>query len=112
MSIFPVKGIRLGTTAAAIRYADRDDLVVIECQEGTSCAAVFTRNRFSAAPIQVAKEHLKQAAPRALLINSGNANAGTGEQGAQDAILCCQMLADGLGCNVSEVLPYSTGQSW
>ena len=109
MSIFPVKGIRLGTTAAAIRYADRDDLVVIECQEGTSCAAVFTRNRFSAAPIQVAKEHLKQAAPRALLINSGNANAGTGEQGAQDAILCCQMLADGLGCNVSEVLPYSTG---
>jgi glutamate N-acetyltransferase/amino-acid N-acetyltransferase len=109
MSIFSVKGIRLGTTAAGIRYADRDDLVVIECQSGTSCAAVFTRNRFSAAPVQVAKEHLNQAAPRALLINSGNANAGTGEQGTQDAVRCCQILADNLNCDVSEVLPYSTG---
>ncbi len=109
MSIFSVKGIRLGTTAAGIRYADRDDLVVIECQAGTSCAAVFTRNRFSAAPVQVAKEHLNQAAPRALLINSGNANAGTGEQGTQDAVRCCQILADNLNCDVSEVLPYSTG---
>ena len=109
MSIFSVKGIRLGTTAAGIRYTDRDDLVVIECQAGTSCAAVFTRNRFSAAPVQVAKEHLNQSAPRALLINSGNANAGTGEQGTQDAVRCCQILADNLNCDVSEVLPYSTG---
>jgi len=109
MSIFSVKGIRLGTTAAGIRYTDRDDLVVIECQTGTSCAAVFTRNRFSAAPVQLAKEHLNQVAPRALLINSGNANAGTGEQGAQDAVRCCQILADNLNCDVSEVLPYSTG---
>ncbi len=109
MSIFSVKGIRLGTTAAGIRYTDRDDLVVIECQAGTICAAVFTRNRFSAAPVQVAKEHLNQAAPRALLINSGNANAGTGEQGTQDAVRCCQILADNLNCDVSEVLPYSTG---
>jgi len=109
MSIFSVKGIRLGTAAAGIRYADRDDLVVIECQTGTSCAAVFTRNRFSAAPVQLAKEHLNQTAPRALLINSGNANAGTGEQGIQDAVRCCQILADNLNCDVSEVLPYSTG---
>ena len=109
MPIFSVKGIRLGTTAAGIRYANRDDLVVIECQAGTSCAAVFTRNRFSAAPVQLAKEHLNQVAPRVLLINSGNANAGTGEQGIRAAVQCCQMLADNLNCDASEVLPYSTG---
>jgi glutamate N-acetyltransferase/amino-acid N-acetyltransferase len=109
MTIHPVKGIRLATAAAGVRYAGRDDMVVIECQAGTSCAAVFTRNRFSAAPVQVARQHLKQTAPRALLINSGNANAGTGEQGTLDAVQCCQLLANILGCNVTEVLPYSTG---
>ena len=109
MTIHPVKGIRLATVAAGVRYAGRDDMVVIECQAGTSCAAVFTRNRFSAAPVQVARQHLKQTAPRALLINSGNANAGTGEQGTLDAVQCCQLLANILGCNVTEVLPYSTG---
>ena len=109
MTIHPVKGIRLATAAAGVRYAGRDDIVVVECQAGTSCAAVFTRNRFSAAPVQVAKQHLKQTAPRALLINSGNANAGTGEQGVLDAVQCCQLLANNLGCNVTEVLPYSTG---
>ena len=109
MTIHPVKGIRLATVAAGVRYAGRDDMVVIECQAGTSCAAVFTRNRFSAAPVQVARQHLQQTAPRALLINSGNANAGTGEQGTLDAVQCCQLLANNLGCNVTEVLPYSTG---
>ncbi len=109
MTIYPVKGIRLASAAAGIRYADRDDIVVIECQPGTSCAAVFTKNRFSAAPVKIAKEHLKQASPRTLLINSGNANAGTGEQGMQDAVHCCQLLANVLACDVSEVLPYSTG---
>ena len=64
---------------------------------------------FSAAPIQIARNHLAQASPRALLINSGNANAGTGEQGLQNASLCCQMLADELGCKALEVLPFSTG---
>ena len=109
MAIFPVNGIRIGSTAAGIRYKQRDDLVVIECQPGTNCAAVFTRNRFSAAPVQLAKQHLNQVSPRALLINSGNANAGTGEQGLLNATECCQMLADDLGCDVSEVLPFSTG---
>jgi glutamate N-acetyltransferase/amino-acid N-acetyltransferase len=109
MIIHAVKGIRLATAAAGIRYAGRDDMVLIECQAGTSCAAVFTRNRFAAAPVQVAKQHLKQTAPRALLINSGNANAGTGEQGILDADQCCQLLANNLRCNVTEVLPYSTG---
>ena len=109
MTIHPVKGIRLATVAAGVRYAGRDDMVVIECQAGTSCAAVFTRNRFSAAPVQVARQHLQQTAPRALLINSGNANAGTGEQGTLDAVQCCQLLANNLGCKLTEVLPYSTG---
>lgn len=109
MSILPVNGIRIGSTAAGIRYQGRDDLVVIECQSGTNCAAVFTRNRFSAAPVQIAKKHLSQTSPRALLINSGNANAGTGEQGFLNTIECCRMLADDLGCDVSEVLPFSTG---
>ena len=109
MSILPVNGICIGSTAAGIRYQGRDDLVVIECQSGTNCAAVFTRNRFSAAPVQIAKQHLSQTSPRALLINSGNANAGTGELGFLNTIECCRMLADDLGCDVSEVLPFSTG---
>ena len=109
MSIYPVKGIRLGVTAAGIRYRDRDDLVVIECVPATQCAAVFTRNRFSAAPVQVARAHLSQNMPRALLINSGNANAGTGTQGIDDASECCRLLAEHLDCQAAEVLPYSTG---
>ncbi|MGB5308478.1 MAG: bifunctional ornithine acetyltransferase/N-acetylglutamate synthase, partial [Arenicellales bacterium] len=100
MPVLPVNGIRIGSTAAGIRYKGRDDLVVIECQSGTSCAAVFTQNRFSAAPVQIAKKHLGQVSPRALLINSGNANAGTGEQGLMNAAECCRMLADSLGCDV------------
>ena len=109
MTIYPVKGIRLASAAAGIRYADRDDIVIIECQAGTHCAAVFTQNRFSAAPVLLAKKHPNQAQPRALLINSGNANAGTGEQGVKNAIYCCQVLADNLHCDSNEVLPYSTG---
>ncbi|GMT41305.1 MAG: arginine biosynthesis bifunctional protein ArgJ [bacterium] len=109
MTIYPVKGIRLATAAAGIRYRDRDDLVIIECQAGSSCAAVFTQNKFSAAPVQLAKAHITQSMPRALLVNSGNANAGTGEKGMKNAVQCCELLAGMLGCDVSEVLPYSTG---
>ena len=109
MTVYPVKGIRLATAAAGIRYADRDDLVVIECQAGSHCAAVFTRNKFSAAPVQLAKVHISQSSPRALLINSGNANAGTGEKGMKNSIQCCELLAETLGYDASEVLPYSTG---
>jgi len=109
MTIYPVKGIRLASAAAGIRYTDRDDLVVIECQAGSSCATVFTRNKFSAAPVQLAKAHLMQSMPRALLVNSGNANAGTGKNGMKNAVECCEFLAGALGCDASEVLPYSTG---
>ncbi|MEX2163850.1 MAG: bifunctional glutamate N-acetyltransferase/amino-acid acetyltransferase ArgJ [Sulfuricaulis sp.] len=104
-----VPGIRLGTTAAGIRKPDRPDLVVIECAPGTNVTAVFTRNRFCAAPVTVARDHLETAPPRALLINTGFANAGTGPFGLEDARACCAALAGQLGCRTEEILPFSTG---
>ncbi|MBT3012736.1 MAG: bifunctional glutamate N-acetyltransferase/amino-acid acetyltransferase ArgJ [Candidatus Thiodiazotropha endolucinida] len=106
---FAIPGIRLGTAAAGIKYPDRDDMVVIEVVEGASCAAVFTRNAFCAAPVQLAKKHLALRPPRYLLINSGNANAGTGDQGMQDAHACCRVLAETVACQPDQVLPFSTG---
>ncbi len=105
----PVAGIRLGTTAAGIRKKDRRDLVLIECAPGTVAAAVFTQNRFCAAPVAVARDHLAESAPRALLINTGFANAGTGAPGHDDALACCAAVAKHLGCRPAEVLPFSTG---
>jgi glutamate N-acetyltransferase/amino-acid N-acetyltransferase len=104
-----VSGIRLSTTAAGIRYRDRDDLLLIELAEGASCAAVFTRNAFCAAPVTVAREHLAKGPVRYLLINAGNANAGTGEQGLRAARETCRLLAGMAGCAMSQVLPFSTG---
>ncbi|MEJ2608820.1 MAG: bifunctional glutamate N-acetyltransferase/amino-acid acetyltransferase ArgJ [Candidatus Thiodiazotropha sp.] len=104
-----VAGVRLGVTAAGVRYPDRNDLVLIELAEGATCAAVFTRNAFCAAPVQLARKHLTQASPRLLLINSGNANAGTGQQGFNDALNCCRALAEVAGCATEQVLPFSTG---
>jgi glutamate N-acetyltransferase/amino-acid N-acetyltransferase len=108
-ALHPVAGTRLGTTAAGIRKKDRRDLVVIECAPGTQVAASFTRNRFCAAPVTVAREHLAGAAPRALLINTGFANAGTGEPGLEDARACCAALARQMNCRAEEILPFSTG---
>jgi len=107
--LYPVPGIRLGTSRAQIRKKDRRDLVVIECAPGTQAAAVFTQNRFCAAPVTVAREHLSQAAPRALLINTGFANAGTGPEGIDDAQRSCAALATIMGCTPQAVLPFSTG---
>lgn len=107
--LHPVPGIRLGTTRAQIRKQDRRDLVVIECSPGTTTAAVFTQNRFAAAPVIVARENLAQSTPRALLINTGFANAGTGSVGVDDARRSCEALAAGLGCAPNQVLPFSTG---
>lgn len=107
--IHPVKGIRLASAAAGIRYPDRDDLVVIEMSDSGSCAAVFTTNAFCAAPVVLAKEHLDVATPRYLLINSGNANAGTGDSGMQAARETCQSLATAADCAINRVLPFSTG---
>lgn len=104
----PVKGLRLGSTAAGIKRTDRDDLLVIEAAEECRCAAVFTRNAFCAAPVIVAREHLA-CDPRWLLINSGNANAGTGRRGLADARATCRELAALTGGRPEAVLPFSTG---
>ena len=108
-ALLPVRGIRLGTVAAGIRRAERRDLVLIECAEQTRVAAVFTQNRFCAAPVTIARAHLAGAAPRALLINTGFANAGTGAAGEADARACCAAAAQALGCAPAAILPFSTG---
>ena len=105
----PVAGIRLGTAQAAIRYPERRDVVVIELAAGSQCAGVFTQNAFSAAPVQVAKQHLAVATPRYLMINTGNANAGTGQSGIEDALNSCATLAELAACETNQVLPFSTG---
>ncbi|MFW6259074.1 MAG: bifunctional ornithine acetyltransferase/N-acetylglutamate synthase, partial [Halochromatium sp.] len=104
-----IRGVRVAAVPAAIRYRERDDLVLIELPEGTACAATFTRNAFCAAPVIVAREHLAKAAPRWLLINAGNANAGTGRRGLEDAVACCQALAALSAVEPVRVLPFSTG---
>jgi glutamate N-acetyltransferase/amino-acid N-acetyltransferase len=105
----PVPGLRLGTAAAGIRYPGRDDLALLEIAPGAQCAAVFTLNAFCAAPVVVARRHLAATPPRYLLINSGNANAGTGGRGLADAEASCAALAELAGCRPEEVLPFSTG---
>ncbi len=105
----PVSGFALGTTAAGVRYADRRDLVVMACAEGSSVAALFTRNAFSAAPVRLGQAHLATAVPRYLVVNTGNANAGTGPQGERDALAVCQRLAHLGECQPQQVLPFSTG---
>ncbi len=107
--LLAVAGVQLGTTSAGIKKPGRRDLVVMAIEPGASCAAVFTRNAFCAAPVMVAREHLQQSAPRYLLINTGNANAGTGVPGMQHARDCCAALAEEAGCAANEVLPFSTG---
>ncbi len=106
----PVPGCELGWAEAGIRKAGRKDLLLIRLAETASTAAVFTRNRFCAAPVQVCRAHLLGGRPmRALLINSGCANAGTGEAGRADALQTCAAVARLLGCDAGQVLPFSTG---
>jgi len=105
----PVKGVRVAAIEAGIRYQNRLDLVVFELVSTATTAAVFTRNAFCAAPVQIAKLNLKQGQPRYLLINTGNANAGTGDPGRHDALTCCQALAEAAGVSANQVLPFSTG---
>lgn len=110
--MFPVKGIQLGISKAGIKYPDRKDLLVIKADVGTSMAGIFTQNAFCAAPVVVCKERIRsfdQQLPLYLLVNTGNANAGTGEQGMLDALACTQAVADKTASNTSQVLPFSTG---
>lgn len=108
-TVFPVNGVRLGIASAGIKKVGRKDLVIIELTPGTATAAVFTRNDFCAAPVVLARQHLSQAAPRYLMINTGNANAGTGESGLLAASATVRALAERVGCAEEEVLPFSTG---
>ena len=109
-TLLPVPGVRLGVTMAGVRKANRRDLSVIALDEGAAVAGVFTTNRFCAAPVQVCREHLAGgSAVRALVINTGNANAGTGADGLARARQTCQALADLLGCTPQQILPFSTG---
>ena len=105
----PVGGVRLGVAMAGIRKANRRDLTLIELAAGSRVAGVFTRNRFCAAPVQVCKEHLATGAIRALVINTGVANAGTGDSGLAAAFASCAAVAATLGVEDSAVLPFSTG---
>jgi glutamate N-acetyltransferase/amino-acid N-acetyltransferase len=108
--LHPVPGVKLGTAMAGVRKANRPDLTVITLAEGASVAGVFTANRFCAAPVQLCRRHLDHgAAIRALLINTGNANAGTGEDGLARALACCTALAARLELRAHQVLPFSTG---
>ncbi|MGM9514712.1 bifunctional glutamate N-acetyltransferase/amino-acid acetyltransferase ArgJ [Roseateles sp. DB2] len=109
-SLHPVPGVRLGITMAGIRKANRRDLSVIALDEGSSVAGVFTKNRFCAAPVQICREHLAAGQGiRAILVNTGNANAGTGEDGLARARQSCEALAGLMGIQPSQVLPFSTG---
>lgn len=108
--LFPINGVRIGVTEAGIRKVNRKDLTVVLIDAGASVAGVFTQNRFCAAPVQICREHLVQGdGIRAMLINTGNANAGTGEDGRARAVHTCQALAGHLGLKASQVLPFSTG---
>ena len=109
-SLLPVAGVSLGIAEAGIKRPNRKDLLVIKLDEGATVAGVFTTNRFCAAPVTLAKNHLAAGKGiRALLVNTGNANAGTGEQGMEAARTTCAELAKLLGCAPEQVLPYSTG---
>ena len=109
-ALFPVDGVMLGVAEAQIRYANRKDLTLIRLVEGSRVAAVFTQNRFCAAPVQICKQHLQaDEGVRALVINTGNANAGTGEKGLHAAQQSCHAVAELLGISPQQVLPFSTG---
>lgn len=108
--LLPIAGVRLGVAEAGVRKANRKDLTVMLLAEGASVAGVFTQNRFCAAPVQVCREHLAaNKGIRAIVINTGNANAGTGQEGLQRARSTCAALAQQLGVAPDQVLPFSTG---
>ena len=103
-----VQGINCSAVSAGIKKTNDLDLSIISMIEGTSTAAVFTQNVFCAAPVLVAKNHL-QNSPKAMLINSGNANAGTGKEGIVNTLKSCEILADKLNIKAEEIMPFSTG---
>ena len=109
--LLPIRGLSLGIAAAGIKKSNRNDLLLMVLDEGSRVAGLFTQNRFCAAPVIIAKEHLSglNSSVRALVINTGNANAGTGQQGIDSARSTCSAVAGLLGCDADQVLPFSTG---
>lgn len=108
--LLPVKGVQLGFAEAHVRKPNRKDVLVMTLAEGSYVAGVFTQNQFCAAPVLLCKEHLASKQPiRALLVNTGCANAGTGEDGLARATATCKALGEALGLNAQQVLPFSTG---
>ena len=108
-SLLPVAGVRLGIASAGIKKPGRRDLTLIELAPGARVAGVFTQNRFCAAPVTLCRQHLGGGEIRALVINTGNANAGTGEEGLERARRTCAAVAELMGCSAENVLPFSTG---
>ncbi|TXJ09925.1 MAG: bifunctional glutamate N-acetyltransferase/amino-acid acetyltransferase ArgJ [Acinetobacter sp.] len=112
-NMWNVAGIKIGSSEAYVRYANRRDLVIFEIVQGASVAGVFTQSAFAAAPVLLCKEHLAQSSleqqPRYLIINTGNANAATGEIGLQNAQKTCAKLAELTGVHTHQILPFSTG---
>ena len=108
-SLIKIKGIRLSASSAKIYRKKRDDIALIEIAHGSVTSAAFTQNRFCAAPVQISKNHLSKSKPRYCLINAGNANAGTGEDGLSNSKAICRELAKITNCNENEILPFSTG---
>lgn len=106
--LHPVSGVELGIARAGVRKPERKDLLLVRLAAGTTVAGVFTRNRFCAAPVVLAKAHLRHPV-RALVVNTGNANAGTGRDGLARALAVCTAAAAELGCGAQQVLPFSTG---
>lgn len=107
--LLPVPGVELGWAEAGIKKPGRKDVLVLRLAEGTAVAGVFTQNRFCAAPVTVCQDHLAQRPARALVVNTGCANAGTGETGLRDALATCQRLGELLDVPAQAVLPFSTG---
>ena len=109
--LLPIRGLSLGIAAAGIKKSNRNDLLLMVLDEGSRVVGLFTQNRFCAAPVIIAKEHLSglNSSVRALVINTGNANAGTGQQGIDSARSTCSAVAGLLGCDADQVLPFSTG---
>ena len=108
-NVHAIQGVRLASAAAGIRYQGRDDLVLLEIDEQSNVAAIFTQNKFRAPPVDLAIDHLSKNSPRYLLINAGNANAGTGQAGIEAALQTVNEVAVVTGVKVQQVLPFSTG---
>lgn len=107
--VYNIKGVRLSVASTGIRYKDKDDIALIEVSDHSSVAAVFTQNKFRAAPVDLAYKHLQATTPRYLIINAGNANAGTGQPGVDAAVRTTLAVAKQTNVNSEQVLPFSTG---